>query len=78
MSETQVDEATYLNEKYFKNMPNGVYVEVGAMDGELYSTTKLFEDNHNWTGLLIEPNPVQYESLQKNRPKSKGFWNRYS
>jgi FkbM family methyltransferase len=71
MSETQVDEATYLNEKYFKNMPNGVYVEVGAMDGELYSTTKLFEDNHNWTGLLIEPNPVQFESLQKNRPNSK-------
>jgi len=73
MSETQVDEATYLNEKYFKNMPNGVYVEVGALDGELYSTTKLFEDNHNWTGVLVEPNPVQYESLQKNRSKSRTF-----
>lgn len=58
----------YLNEKYFKNKKNGVFVEVGALDGVNYSTTKYFEDNFNWSGLLIEPNPVQFELLKKNRP----------
>jgi FkbM family methyltransferase len=70
---SQSEEDSYLNEKYFKNMPNGVFVEVGALDGQLYSNTKYFEETHNWTGVLVEPNPVQFELLQKNRPNCKVY-----
>lgn len=70
---SQSEEDSHLNEKYFKNLPNGVFVEVGAMDGNLYSNTKYFEETHNWTGVLVEPNPIQFELIQKNRPSAKVY-----
>lgn len=42
----QALEDKFLNENYFKNKKNGVYIELVAMDGILYSNTKYFEDNH--------------------------------
>ena len=38
------------------------FVEAGALDGETISNTLYFEIKHNWTGLLVEPNP-EYISL---------------
>lgn len=57
-----------LNEKYFKNKLNGVFIELGAIDGIYISNSKYFEDNFNWTGILIEPNLHDFNKLQKNRP----------
>ena len=34
---SQCQEDEYLNLKYFKNNKNGVYIELGALDGVLYS-----------------------------------------
>jgi FkbM family methyltransferase len=45
------------------------------MDGILYSNTKFFEDDLNWTGVLIEPNLYQYNKLQINRPNNYLFNN---
>jgi FkbM family methyltransferase len=59
-----------LNERIFKNKPNGVFVEIGAYDGIRYSNTKFFEDMLDWTGICIEPIPEYFEALQKNRPHS--------
>jgi len=48
----------------------GVFVEAGANDGIRQSNTLLFEREHQWRGLLVEPNPTLFESCKKNRPNS--------
>ena len=54
------------NDEIFKNkIKNGFFIEAGAYDGEIASNTLLFELEHNWTGLLIEPNPDAFEMLTK-------------
>ncbi|XP_014261527.1 protein Star-like [Cimex lectularius] len=50
------------------NKTNGFFIEVGALDGETRSNTLYFERYLNWTGLLIEPDPLNFaEMLRKNR-----------
>jgi FkbM family methyltransferase len=48
----------------------GFYVEVGAFDGVMYSTTYALEAM-GWTGLLIEPIPERAEACRRNRPHSR-------
>lgn len=68
---SQCGEDEYLNNKYFKNMPRGIFLEMGALDGVTYSNTKFYEDTLGWTGILIEPNPIQFGHLTRNRPRCK-------
>ena len=63
-------EDIFLNQNIFKNKQNGVYIELGALDGVLYSNTKFFEDSLNWKGILIEPHPEKFKLLQQNRPNN--------
>jgi FkbM family methyltransferase len=72
---SQCGEDQILNDNIFKNKRNGIFLEMGALDGVLYSNTKFFEDSLGWTGILIEPNPVQFELLKKNRPNCKLYNN---
>lgn len=72
-SQSGEDECLYLN--YFKDKKNGSYIELGALDGVLYSNTKYFEDIHNWTGILIEPHPLKFNLLKDNRPNNYLFNN---
>ena len=52
----------------FKGKQNGFFIEAGAYDGETYSNSLKFELKLNWTGILVEPNPDNFESLlTKNR-----------
>ena len=52
------------NDEIFKNrIKNGFFIEAGAYDGEIGSNTLLFELEHNWTGLLVEPNPDAFKLL---------------
>ena len=67
---SQCQEDVFLNEHIFKNKKNGVYIELGALDGVLYSNTKFFEDTLNWSGILIEPHPDKFILLQQNRPNN--------
>ena len=55
--------------KNFINKPNpsGIFVEVGALDGFMFSTTKFFEDYLNFIGVLIEPS-LAFRRLVHNRP----------
>jgi FkbM family methyltransferase len=71
----QALEDKFLYENYFTNKRNGTYLELGALDGILYSNTKFFEDQLNWTGILIEPNSYQFKMLAENRPNNKLFNN---
>lgn len=66
-------EDLFLNERIFKNKKFGTYLELGAVDGVIQSNTKYFEDFYNWSGILIEPNPLMFNKLKANRPNNKLF-----
>ena len=47
---------------------NGVFLEAGALDGQYLSNTLWLEQDLNWTGILIEPDPTNFKDLSaKNR-----------
>ena len=50
-----------------KNKKNGVFIELGGLDGIRHSNTYLLEKKHDWTGLIIEPSPSLYDELKVNR-----------
>jgi FkbM family methyltransferase len=64
---SQGDQDRILNEAVFCSMRNGVFVDVGALDGILYNNTLMFERELGWTGLCIEPNPDVFSRLIENR-----------
>lgn len=67
---SQCQEDLFLNNHIFKNKQNGKYIELGALDGVLYSNTKFFEDSLNWSGILIEPHPDKFKLLKQSRPNN--------
>ena len=58
-----------MNTYFFKDKRNGTYIELGALDGVLYSNTKFFQDYLGWKGILIEPHPDKFRLLRANRPQ---------
>ena len=57
----QFGQPEFLDQVIFKRaVKDGFFIEAGADDFERDSNTLLFEIEHNWTGLLVEPNPVAY------------------
>ncbi|XP_076760564.1 uncharacterized protein LOC143429061 [Xylocopa sonorina] len=54
--------------KILQNKKNGFFVECGAYDGVTRSNTFVLERLLNWTGLLIEADPLNFSKmLMKNR-----------
>ena len=49
----------------------GFFIEAGASKGEFISNTLYFELKHNWTGLLVEPNP---DFLKELKMKNRNAW----
>jgi FkbM family methyltransferase len=45
-------------------------VELGALNGKISSNSNFFEEELHWRAILIEPSPIQFKQLQKNRPKA--------
>lgn len=66
----QAEEDKIVYERYFSSKRNGIFLELGALDGVTYSNTKFFEDTMGWSGILIEPIPENYERCRKIRPRS--------
>lgn len=66
----QVDE--YLYNTFFKTkiIGDGVCIEAGAYDGIVDSNSLFFEKHLNWKTINIEPSPILYKDLIKNRPNS--------
>ena len=64
---SQSGQDKFLNELIFKNKENLFFVEIGAFDGITGSNVAYFEKYLNWNGLAIEPCPVSYQKLIKNR-----------
>jgi len=65
----QFGQPVYIDMVIFKGqVKNGFYIEAGADDFETDSNTLLFEIDHGWQGLLVEPNPTIYpKGLLKQR-----------
>ena len=57
-------------DQFLKQKTNGIFLEVGAVDGVSLSNTLFFERERNWTGLLIEPNRKFYDQLAKVHRKA--------
>lgn len=64
---SQFGQDRWLNENIFNGKTNGVFIDIGANDGILYSNSYFFEHYLNWTGICIEPLPNIYQKLEKNR-----------
>lgn len=58
--------ANYLNQPHV----DGTYIELGAVDGQLFSNTLFFERALGYTGVLIEPQRAMFEKLKVNRPNN--------
>ena len=57
----------FLAEKLFKGRQNGLFIDIGANDGTIFSNTYYLEKNMGWTGFCFEPNPAAYARLIENR-----------
>ena len=55
------------------NYKNGTFIELGALDGRMFSNTLFFEESLGWSGVLIEPSERHFKLLQKHRPNTLAF-----
>jgi FkbM family methyltransferase len=65
---SQCGQDKYLENKIFKGLKDGLFVDVGAHDGKTFNNTLYFEEMHNWSGINIEPIPSVFDKLAINRP----------
>jgi len=68
-SQSKEDEFFYRN--FFHNRPldqTGYFLEMGGHDGLKFSNSYFLEYMFGWKGILIEPDPSQYQKLLVNRP----------
>ncbi|XP_047739983.1 protein Star-like isoform X2 [Hyalella azteca] len=57
-------------DNFFKQKTHGLFVECGAFDGQYLSNTLFLERFRAWTGLLIEPEPSNFEDLKNRHRKA--------
>jgi FkbM family methyltransferase len=57
----------WLIENVFKDKYNGFFIEAGAADGNIESSTYLLEKEFGWKGLLVEPNTKSFKVLTNHR-----------
>ena len=72
-SQCQEDKILYEEFICYMNIINPVFMEIGGLDGKLYSNTLFFEEFLDWKGILVEPHPHFYKQLCTNRPNSKNY-----
>jgi len=54
--------------EWFGGLCGGTYIEMGALDGLIFSNSHAFHMALDWKGLLIEGSPRSYKQLIVNRP----------
>lgn len=64
---SQFGQDRVVNEIVFEGKADGFFVDIGANDGVTGSNTIFFEEEKNWSGVCIEPQPNIFEQLQQNR-----------
>ncbi|XP_013404867.1 protein Star [Lingula anatina] len=66
---SQAGQSTLVDE-ILGHRTGGFFVESGAWDGETDSNSLFFEIFRNWTGILIEPDPWNFEKLSRKNRKA--------
>lgn len=66
-SQPQTEQDSWVLEKT-EGQVGGYFIEIGGFDGLYHSNTRALEEYQGWTGLLVEPSPIMYPELVKNRP----------
>lgn len=69
----QMGQDKFLETAVFQGLRNGIFVDVGAHDGESLSNTYFFEKERGWKGICVEPIPSVFEKLQALRKESKCY-----
>jgi len=64
---SQVGQDRFLLESFFRGKRGGVFLDIGAYDGETFSNTAFFERSMGWTGLCVEPLPTAFAKLTATR-----------
>ena len=64
---SQVGQDRFLLENFFRGRRGGVFLDIGAYDGETLSNTLFFEKTMDWTGLCVEPLPSAFAKLKATR-----------
>ena len=64
---SQVGQDRFLLENFFRGKRGGVFVDVGAYDGEQYSNTLFYERTMGWSGLCVEPLASAFAKLKAGR-----------
>lgn len=63
---SQLGQDRFIDE-FFKQKRDGVFVDIGANEGVQISNTLFLEKERGWTGICIEPLPVEFKKLTENR-----------
>ena len=57
----------FINEIIFQNKRNGFFVEIGSLDGIIFSNSFIFEKYLGWDGVCVEPDTRCHEHIKQNR-----------
>jgi len=68
-SKSQDAEDVYAYTHFFYGRGGGTFLEMGALDGVVFSNTYAYDKVLGWRGVLIEASPSSYASLATNRPE---------
>jgi FkbM family methyltransferase len=69
----QMGQDKFIDTVVFCGMQNGIFVDIGAHDGESLSNTYFLEKERGWTGICVEPIPSVFQKLQNLRTHSKCY-----
>ena len=69
---SQFDEELVIRD-YFQDKREGFFVDVGASDYRLDSTTYYLEERLGWRGIAVDAIPAYADGYRKNRPGTKFF-----
>jgi hypothetical protein len=64
---SQVGQDRFLFENFFCGKRDGIFVDIGAYDGEKFNNTLFFERFMGWRGLCVEPLPSAFAKLVARR-----------
>lgn len=64
---SQSGQDKFVNDEILKGRRNGIFLELGGYDGVTGSNSYFFENELDWTGLLIEPSPAMFAKARASR-----------
>lgn len=64
---SQKGQDQWVVEEVFHHKKNGFFIDLAASNGTDINNTLILEQMFDWQGICIEPNPIYFEELQKNR-----------